>query len=69
MEVTDFPEPDSPTRAMVRFLGISKLMPLMAWKGSPSSMRKATFRFWTETRGVGSVITSPSDPGRRAGCP
>src|SRR6266567_8001962 len=49
-EVTDLPLPDSPTRATVAFLGMSKLMPFTASKLVFLSRRKLTRRFLTERR-------------------
>src|SRR5438477_6769359 len=60
-EVTDLPLPDSPTRATVAFLGMSKLMPFTASKLVFLSRRKLTRRLRTERSGS----MGRGDPWRR----
>src|SRR6185295_18831893 len=47
--VTDFPEPDSPTRPRVRPRPIEKLTPSTAFT-TPSSVKKWVWRSWTSIR-------------------
>src|ERR1700693_929226 len=49
-DVTDLPLPDSPTRATVALVGMSKLMPFTASKSVCLSRRKFTRRLRTESR-------------------
>ena len=53
MAETLLPLPDSPTSATVLFTGMSKEIPLTAWKGSDlRSTRKRMSRSWICSSGV-----------------